>query len=677
MSSDTSSPAESLFAEAEDRQRQGQAREALQCYLRAAQARPDWLEPLVRAGLLLQAGNKLPEASGFFARVLKARESLAPDDLEQWLSIAKVQLALDKGDQAIRIVTGLLARRPDWWDALQVRLKVLMKSGMAERALEEVTRFIETRSSASLHDQQDARDLQGRIRDVIGWQLWDKGYDLIFTDHEIEAGLHWLDRCGQMGYGMEKEIMRLFEINKRLIEPARNLGLETLADLCDRLQSRLALYEDSPDFETLWNCLQFPLDHQQLITDLTYNSMDDAYYGKVARRLSDAFLADAQAAPPCEPPAFPSLPPREERIRVGYLSVDFAPDFIIWRSYRNLFLLHRKEKFDVVIYFTNLPARRLVREMRAMGVTVRDCCLLDDDEIASIMKTDDLDILVDLNGYHPTSRPGPVARRPAPLQILLHSYGRPIYSPFHDYQFSDRILNPERVTDREHLAWLPSPCIAPWSIDQFERYIPNDELPSGPIRLSAPHQGNKLNPDSISAWFDILEATPGAVLHVRSVTDDVADIGKARGLFQRVVDSGWSDSWSDYMADLSKAHLILDSFPFTSSASGIECLWCGVPLITLNNGAQMARMMSNLLTACGFPELVTYNIEDYKRTAIALANDRARLADYRKRLVATRHDWGVFNAPLLVRRIEAGLEAIHQRRLDGLAPQSLDIPDVT
>jgi hypothetical protein len=72
-------------------------------------------------------------------------------------------------------------------------------------------------------------------------------------------------------------------------------------------------------------------------------------------------------------------------------------------------------------------------------------------------------------------------------------------------------------------------------------------------------------------------------------------------------------------------------------------------------------MAGSLLRAVGLPELVTHTLEDYEALAIALGNDRPRMAALRERLAANRDASPLFDTPRFVHDYEDLLASVVRR----------------
>ena len=65
---------------------------------------------------------------------------------------------------------------------------------------------------------------------------------------------------------------------------------------------------------------------------------------------------------------------------------------------------------------------------------------------------------------------------------------------------------------------------------------------------------------------------------------------------------------------------------------GRVAAWMGVPTVSLVGPALYERLSYSILSNAGLGDLCARSVEDYVRTAVALADDRARLAELRATL---------------------------------------------
>jgi predicted O-linked N-acetylglucosamine transferase (SPINDLY family) len=75
--------------------------------------------------------------------------------------------------------------------------------------------------------------------------------------------------------------------------------------------------------------------------------------------------------------------------------------------------------------------------------------------------------------------------------------------------------------------------------------------------------------------------------------------------------------------------IALDTFPYNGQTTTCECLWMGVPVVTLAGAYHVARVGHSILSRAGLPDLVARDHCEYVRLATGLAVDRDRLRELR------------------------------------------------
>ena len=78
--------------------------------------------------------------------------------------------------------------------------------------------------------------------------------------------------------------------------------------------------------------------------------------------------------------------------------------------------------------------------------------------------------------------------------------------------------------------------------------------------------------------------------------------------------------------------LILDPFPYQGLTTTLDALSSGVPVLTWQGGHMHDRITAVSLRACGLEELICDSKDAYVQTAVALAEDPARLNALRARV---------------------------------------------
>ncbi|MGH6684316.1 MAG: tetratricopeptide repeat protein, partial [Pseudolabrys sp.] len=146
-----------------------------------------------------------------------------------------------------------------------------------------------------------------------------------------------------------------------------------------------------------------------------------------------------------------------ERIRVAYLSADFH-NHATAQLTAGLFEHHDRTRFETaaISFGPDDGSAMRARVSRAFDHFI-DVRTKSAQEIASLLRGMEIDIVVDLNGYTLGSRTGIVAARPAPLQVSYLGYPGTTGAPFIDYIIADKIVIPteHRSYYSEKIVYLP------------------------------------------------------------------------------------------------------------------------------------------------------------------------------------------------------------------------------
>ena len=144
----------------------------------------------------------------------------------------------------------------------------------------------------------------------------------------------------------------------------------------------------------------------------------------------------------------PPRPYGHQRIRIGYVSSDFCSHAMSYLI-TELFERHDRARFEVFGYCSSAEDGS---DLRKRVLAAFDHCRLirdlADEQAAQVIRDDEIDILVDLNGITDGSRLGVLRWRPAPIQATYLGFIGPLPMPELDYMLADSIaIPPEHETD--------------------------------------------------------------------------------------------------------------------------------------------------------------------------------------------------------------------------------------
>ena len=380
------------------------------------------------------------------------------------------------------------------------------------------------------------------------------------------------------------------------------------------------------------------------------------------------------------------------RIRIGYLSSDFCRHAMSYLV-AELFEGHDRTRFEVFGYCsTKEDGSDIRRRVLAPFDQVRIIVALDDEQAARLIRQDEIDILIDLNGLTAGSRLQILRWRPAPLQATYLGFVGPVPLPELDALLCDDfVIPPEQAA-----SYLPRPLALNGIYQANDRHRAIIDgltrqavgLPEDSFVLCCFCGHFKITRAIFGAWMSILRKAPRAVLWL---TDD--NKWSRESLRRTAHEEGidperllFADRCAPeiYMARLGLADLFLDTFPYNAGTVASDAIRMQLPIITMPGRSFASRMAASLLTAYGVTGGISESLDAYVQSAVAFATDPVRHQQHRGLFSRDRWNATLGNSQAFHRSFEAALLALMDRGAasagrDGEAaasPQSIN-PDGT
>lgn len=558
----------------------------------ALRARPEFFEARFMLGCVLQSrGNPAAAALEFEAAL---REQ--PDNFGALFRYAGVLRALggfDGAKAALRRALALDARNADAWAALSDVLQATDDAEGAARALDELLRL-----------RPDWADAHYNLGTVL------KG----------------LMRPAQA----EQAFRRALELEPAHAGAARMLGGVLMGEC--RIDDALDLYraarERRPEDFALDSAELFALNASQTISDAELFERHKAFGERIERALPARFAA------------FRNPPDPQRRLRIGYVSGEFAYH-VVTLFMRPVIERHDRSAFEVFCYSTGGRNDRYTRELASRADAWRDVAALSHDALADAIHADGIDVLVDLAGHSGVFNLPVFVQRPAPVQATWLGYLNTTGTTRIGWRITDGHADPagverfhtERVLRLPHSQWCYRPFLS----------LPHAPLPpcarNGHVTFGSFNQALKLSASTRALWARILAQAPDARLVVLGVPAGAAQEALRRDLTaggasaQRITILPYV-SLEEYFRRIDAVDIALDTSPYSGGTATLDVLWMGVPVLTAPGTRPSSRSAASILATAGLDDWIAPDAEAYVRRATALAADPAPLADLRARLRA-------------------------------------------
>jgi predicted O-linked N-acetylglucosamine transferase (SPINDLY family) len=418
---------------------------------------------------------------------------------------------------------------------------------------------------------------------------------------------------------------------------------------------------------------------QRAVRPFVYQALSNAPADLQA--CSRIFASHLFPVPAGDPPRFAHAR-AHERIRIGYVSGEFREQATAYLM-AGLYELHDREKFEVIaIDSGGGDASPMRARLEAAFDKIIAIAHLSDSEAADSIRAQEIDILVNLNGYFGTPRMGVFARRAAPVQVNYLGFPATLGAPYMDYILADRVVIPEdeRRHYDEQVVYLPHSYQANDRKRAIADQVPTRAemgLPTGGFVFCNFNQSYKITPYVFDRWMKILRAVEGSALWLlhsaAPFQQNLARAAQEYGIAPERLVFAASVPLDRHLARLKQADLFLDTLPYNAHTTASDALWAGVPLLTCRGSTFPSRVAASLLEAVGLPELITSSLDEYEARAIALARDPATITGLKEKLARNRLTQPLFDTDLLRRNIESAYRGMWETWRSGKPPRAFSV----
>lgn len=421
-------------------------------------------------------------------------------------------------------------------------------------------------------------------------------------------------------------LRRGLELNARHPILYNNLGncLKDGGELDEAIECfRRALALDPTDAAT----------HSNLAYSLTFQATE------AQPILEECLRYNARHAAPLRPKIIghPNDGSPNRRLRIGYVSPDFR-DHCQALFTVPLFSHHDHSAFEIFCYSSVERPDEYTRQIAGYADVWRDVRTMDDSALSDLIRSDNIDILVDITMHMANGRPLVFARKPAPIQVAWLAYPGTTGIGTIDYRFSDPRLDPPGFESHytERTVRLPDSF---WCYDPLTDQPQVNPLPAltrGYLTLGCLNNPCKVTDHTLRLWSGVMRALPSAKLllmvppgpHRQHLLQRLAthEIAAQRVSFVA------HRPRADYLRTYHDIDLGLDTFPYNGHTTSLDSFWMGVPVVTRVGQTCVGRGGLSQLFQLDLLELAAESDEAFTNTAVALGNDLPRLAALRQQL---------------------------------------------
>ncbi|XP_022767024.1 probable UDP-N-acetylglucosamine--peptide N-acetylglucosaminyltransferase SPINDLY isoform X3 [Durio zibethinus] len=335
----------------------------------------------------------------------------------------------------------------------------------------------------------------------------------------------------------------------------------------------------------------------------------------------------------------------ERPLVIGYISPDYFTHSVSYFIEAPL-IYHDYGNYQVVVYSAVVKAdaktNRFREKVMKKGGVWRDIYGIDEKKVASMVRDDKIDILVELTGHTANNKLGTMACRPAPVQVTWIGYPNTTGLPTIDYRITDSLADPPGTKQKhvEELVRLPECFLCYTPSPEAGPVSPTPALSNGFITFGSFNNLAKITPKVLQVWARILCAVPNSrlVVKCKPFCCDSVRLKFLTTLEQLGLESLRVDLLPlillnhGHMQAYSLMDISLDTFPYAGTTTTCESLYMGVPCVTMAGSVHAHNVGVSLLSKVGLGHLIAKNEDEYVQLALQLASDVTALHNLRMSL---------------------------------------------
>ena len=497
--------------------------------------------------------------------------------------------------------------------------------------------------SKSYYKETDKSKLEDPIKNLINASV-------ILFDNEFRKNENLLDN------NFFEEIISIYNENKSLFE--NNLHL---------LRAIFKVFKRSSDIKNV-------MKHLEKIAQLDPHEDGIASYNLFNNYLNNwsqsDFLFNAKKINAklfkYSPKELVDLKTKKNRIiNLGFISSDIRSNHSVTYFLRSVISVYDNEKFNIQLYHNHNKDDDVTREFEKYVSKTIHIDKLSDKEVINIIRKNEVDIIIDLNGFSGNHRLNLFKNRLAPIQILWCGYTNTTGLDEMDYLIVDKNqINPnEEMFYSEKIIYLPNVwnCHSGYNFKRSENEMPfkKNEF----ITFGSFNNFLKINDEVIEVWASILKEVKNSRLVLKTSTAISLDTYKRKfekyGILDSVVFLNFSKNFNDHLNKYKLIDISLDTFPWNGVTTTYESIWMNVPVIVMDGNNFSSRCGSSINKNLNLTDLIARNKMDYINKAVSLAQNPQMLIDLRKDLFTNALKTPLFDKTSFSNEFFSSLEKIY------------------
>ena len=358
---------------------------------------------------------------------------------------------------------------------------------------------------------------------------------------------------------------------------------------------------------------------------------------------------------------------KNKKIKLAFLSSDVVNTHSVISFLKTILKHVDKDKFEL-IFFSN----HIINKDKETPIDIKiyfdewiNIKNLNDIEAISIIRKNNINIIIDLMGLTSPNRLVLFKNRLAPIQILWLGYNNTSGLSQMDYLIADPnlIKKNELKLYSEKILFLPNiwNCHSGLGISRIE--TPAPLIKNKHITFGSFNNAFKISDEVISVWSKILKSINNSKLIIKSSFNYSDKILKEKfeknQVFNQVIFLDKTNSFEEHINEYKKIDIALDTFPYNGVTTSFEAIWMSVPVLTLKGFNPNSRAGESINKNLDMNYLIADNKDEYVLKAVELSKNFEKVIEIRKYLFAKALASNLFNDKKFSKEFYENLEKIY------------------
>ena len=366
---------------------------------------------------------------------------------------------------------------------------------------------------------------------------------------------------------------------------------------------------------------------------------------------------------------------KNKKIKIAFLSSDLKKHSV---SFFLKDLLYNIDKKTIeIIALSNLPKKQEDKTSEAIKRSINQWYNIADKldvEVISLVKSLEIDILIDLNGLTKGNRIDVIKNRCAPIQICWLGYNNSTGLKNVDYIIADRNLIKENEENlySEKILYLPKIWNAyslPADLPPIDYATKKDNFL---FSYSSFNNFRKISDDTVEVWSKIIKDS-NSQIYLKNPQEN-ASLDLKENIIKKFTDRGvkknkiifleTKKNTYEHLDLYNKIDLALDTFPYPGVTTSFEAVLMGVPVLTMKGHNFNSRCGESININLQMENFIAKDKDEYFKKATSLRNKAEYLNKIRYTLRKKALTSPLFDGESFTKDFTEILKKVYEKHLD-------------